>query len=457
MRKLQTVLLILTTIILAAVIFASSGGPVMVLTKVQAPDLTRPTLEPTSVSLAALPFKATVITEPKLRATEQIVSAPTSAVQTNSTAKTDPCLANAKSIYSRLLKPVWQLVQERRREWQKDPRYLARVNVKLNLCRLNILLFGFGETHEPGLLDWGIIGSHTLVSLNLETRKVDLVSLTHDIWSPEVRAIKRPKVTGFNPVIEERISEAYFLGGFPLMKEVLENATGLSVDLELAFKDQVIVDLVKEVFDDRLPVYLPVGFKTYPYWMDKVLYPADRTQVISYVPGIRVFNGREVAGLIKAVPVPDSRGQYPNSVEHNRRKEWVLEAFKANVILKAKDPSFWSKSFSFLLFKWGESRAFWLDRETKSLDFDFDPELLTPQMLASLALGYSQNEELGFPEFGKKIYIVDGAHGDGGVRWTANFMEIPIGEINADGNLVLEYWPSVRKKVEELLTRDFKK
>lgn len=368
------------------------------------------------------------------------------------------CLDGQTTVFRRLIEPVWVMVEENRREWQKDPRYLERVEWRLNDCRINFLLFGFGETHEPGMLDWGLIGSQTFVSLNLRTGKIDLISLTHDIWAPELRRKLRPLVSGMDMEIEERISQAYFVGGFPLMKEVLEDATGLSVDLEASFKDSIIRDLVKDLFDNRLPVYIPEDFETYPYWMDKVLYPTGQaTDVIKYSRGIVVLDGNQTAGFIKAVPIPRNlKGEYPPSIEHNRRKEMVFEAIKANASIKAESQKlvFLKNVSYFLLTKWWESKSFWLLPKERTLDFDFAPEALVLKMLAGAADGYQRSEGLGFPDFGKKIYLVDGAHGDGGVRWAKEYlwyMEIPIGILNPNGDLVKEYWPSVRAKVKELL------
>ena len=76
--------------------------------------------------------------------------------------------------------------ERRRAELAKtDPDHSRRIDKALNDGRVNFLLFGYGETHEPPATEKAIIGSQTIISYDTHTRKADIISLTHDIRAPE--------------------------------------------------------------------------------------------------------------------------------------------------------------------------------------------------------------------------------------------------------------------------------
>src|SRR5262249_37976896 len=93
--------------------------------------------------------------------------------------------ASDETEFERVLHPF--LVDAKRRRQAnatEDPSYWTRLDPKLNSTRLNFLLYGYGETHEPPLTERAFIGSLTIFSYDYATRKIDLVSLTHDIRAP---------------------------------------------------------------------------------------------------------------------------------------------------------------------------------------------------------------------------------------------------------------------------------
>jgi anionic cell wall polymer biosynthesis LytR-Cps2A-Psr (LCP) family protein len=127
-----------------------------------------------------------------------------------------------------------------------DSDYGRRVDGALNGGRINVLLYGYGESHEPPSTEHVVIGSITIVSIGAQDPTVDLVSLTHDIRAPEIE--RYLLATGIYDGKAVRIDQAYPVGGFALTRETLEDATGLAIDYQLAFDDSFIVDFIDQLF-----------------------------------------------------------------------------------------------------------------------------------------------------------------------------------------------------------------
>lgn len=353
-----------------------------------------------------------------------------------------------KVLGQKLFQPLIDLAQRRRLEWQKNSSYQHRINPSLNnKDRVNFLLVGFGETHEPPVTNWAIISSPTIVSCNFVNNSCDLISFTHDIWSPEIRKILRPAEKGLAPKISERISEAYQIGGLPLLKEIMENASGLSIDFVVTFKDKTMRDFVYDVLGNQLEVEVPLTFQAYPFWMEKVMFPTNGS-LITFSQGKQKFDANWTIGFIKTVPVPDQKGHYPKSIEHNRRKELVMKAILGKIGENQTSLVFWKNLSGFALGKWAISKIPTTQRTDKDLDFDFDPEILAAQMLVNLGNSIqSDHGDLALPKISKQIYVADPLVGDGGVHWINGDMEIPyFGD--PDKDWVDSYWKSVRDLIE---------
>ena len=66
------------------------------------------------------------------------------------------------SLFDTLLTPFVNEAKKRRADLVKsDPDYLKRVDPVLNEGRVNFLLFGYGESHEPPVTEKAIIGDRT--------------------------------------------------------------------------------------------------------------------------------------------------------------------------------------------------------------------------------------------------------------------------------------------------------
>lgn len=361
------------------------------------------------------------------------------------------------SLFDMLLKPFVNEAQRRRGERvKKDPEYARRVDKELNEGRVNFLLFGYGETHEPPATEIAIIGSDTIVSYDTRTRQVDLISLTHDIRAPEIEQELRLRASRV-PV--QKIDQAYHVGGFKLMRKVLENATGLSMDFQVTFKDTVIQDMVDQVFEG-VEVDVPAEFKVHPFYLNGKKYSQG------YFPkGKQKLNGTQVIQFIKTVPIAE--GYYGRSLEHNARKHLVFQALREALNKHSTDRGFWLRSSAFVT---GEL-------VTGAIVYDFDPLSLMVNNIGSIGpdLGKyvvgRKGGGIGLPKIDKTKYIVDLAHGDGGVQWVNPdtqdpFMkrdiqngvyavfhdtEVPFNGDPYATDLATHYWGSVRSLVKRSL------
>jgi hypothetical protein len=366
------------------------------------------------------------------------------------------------SLFDLLIKPLEQEALRRRSERaSKDPEWGKRVDLKLNKGRVNVLLFGYGypENYSPNTSAFTPEGSPTILSLDLQGRRVDVVSLTHDIRAPEIeRASAQPP----QEVRAIKIDQAYAIGKFELMRRTVEDATGLSVDFQVAFDETVIRDLVDQVFGG-VEVEVPRGFEGIPVYIDGIGYPAR------FAKGQQWLTGTQVLVFIKAVPVVPAGKYYGKDLEHNVRKGIVFEALLQTLKERSADPGFWGRLVWFIT---AEEARFW-DRR---MDYDFDPIALAVDNIRHLLphLGeITEAREIGFPEIRKRIYVQDPANGDGGVGWVSwqarRYPQVkkdvelgvypprgegfaaPVGGNPYGENLVTDYWPSVRILVKQAL------
>jgi len=360
-----------------------------------------------------------------------------------------------KSIVGEAINTLASEAASRREERdQNDPQHARRIDAALNEGRVNILLYGYGETHEPPLTERAFIGSLTIASLDIRDQTVSLISMTHDIRAPEIERFQADQGRYNGHAI--KIHRAYPLGGFGLMRETVEDATGLSMDFQLAFSDVVIADLVNEVFAG-VTVDVPADFEVTPFYLDGVKYDGRR-----FTQGQEVMDGKTAIQFIKTVPLAVGGTRYYGSdLEHNARKHLVFKGMLRWMEENGRGPGFYVSLLRFLAER----------RESGALALDFEPEAILLHNLGNVAgiaksLVTSTEEQL--PEITDTLYIVDSAHGDGGVQWVNasqapaikremasgrypdRALEVPL-NANPDGDLVTEYWPSVRALVRNRL------
>ncbi len=364
--------------------------------------------------------------------------------------------SNNESLFDSLMRPFMYEAQIRREDRaRKEPDYAKRIDKDLNEGRINFVLFGYGETHEPPATERAFIGSNTIISYDMRTHTADIISFTHDLRAPE---IERELKTRGQKVPAVKIDQAYNVGGFRLMRNVLENATGLSIDFQISFKDIAIKKFVDEVYSG-IEVDVAEEFKVHPFYLDGKKYPEAIFQ-----KGKQMLNGTQVIQFIKTVPM--TQGYYGKSLEHNTRKHLVFQALLAGLSQRTGDKTFWLKSAAFVT----------TERINGEIVYDFDPVPLAVNNIGATVVElrkYMDNKPSGglqMPQIRKTSYVCDPTCGDGGIRWvdgdTGNpntlrdlqkgvyppgaGMEVPF-EANADGDLVTEYWPSVRAVVKNIL------
>jgi len=353
--------------------------------------------------------------------------------------------------FERVLHPLLlEAIRHRQASAAADPTYWKRIDPHLNSTRLNFLLFGYGETHEPPLTERAFIGSLTVFSYDYATREIDLVSLTHDIRAPEIErylhSLGQPQV---GPI---KIDQAYATGGFNLMRRTLEDATGLAIDFQLAFKESAIAGATDSVFGG-LDVDVPMAFKVNAYYLDGQKYPAGEFQ-----KGRQRLTGTQVIQFIKTVPVEE---HYDLALEHNARKHLVFRSLMEAMKEHSGDVAFLGRAALFFSSQTAQD----------SIAYDFDLRTLTVDslrsLIADLARPGSGPRDDSVPSVARTLYVVDPASGDGGVQWVqANAhtngvtqrdiaqhrygelaMEVPYhGDPYAD-DLAGQYWPDVRNLI----------
>jgi hypothetical protein len=326
----------------------------------------------------------------------------------------------------------------------------------LNSNRVNFLLFGYGETHEPPRTEREFIGSYTIVSYAFSADEIHLVSLTHDIRAPELE--RHYRAQGEQNPGPIKVDRAFNIGGFDMMRETIENASGLAVDFQVAFEEAALAAVTDQVFQG-ITVDVPTDFTVNPFYLDGRKYPEG-----SFTRGVQTLDGTRVLQFIKTVPVEQV---YDKSLEHNARKHLVVKSMMHTLAEKSDDVLFWWRALHFLNHETGNG----------SVAYDFDVKSLLVNNINDIfgslrmALETEESPASAMPEIEKTIYIVDPASGDGGVQWVrANAhtnpitrqdmesgkygdlaMEVPYNGDPYAEDLVTHYWADVRAIVAERL------
>jgi hypothetical protein len=378
-----------------------------------------------------------------------VAMAPAQAAQAASATR----VMSSDTQFERVLRPLLLEAKRHRKAYAAgDSAYWSRLDPRLNATRLNFLLFGYGETHEPPLTERAFIGSLTIFSYDYATRQIDLVSLTHDIRAPEIERYLYEKT--HEPIGPIKIDRAYATGGFDLMRRTIEDATGLAIDYQLAFKESAIAGATDNVFGG-LDIDVPLGFKVNGFYLDGEKYPGGE-----FKQGRQRLNGVQVIQFIKTVPV---EAHYDAQLEHNARKHLVFRSLMDAMSEHSSDVAFLGRA---ALFFSGQ-----VARDSIAYDFDLRG-LLTDNLrtlMADFARPEASNKEV--PGVFRTLYVVDPASGDGGVQWVqANARDNPItkqdiafhryGELAMEvpyhgdpyaTNLATAYWTDVRSLIAKRL------
>jgi hypothetical protein len=348
-----------------------------------------------------------------------------------------------------LLQPfIDETRQKRQSRERSEPDYQKKIDKALNEGRINWLMFCYGETHEPPQTEKAIIGSHTIVSLDYLGKKIQLLSITHDTRAPEIERVLHPSKKG--PAM--RMDRAFFVGGFELNRQVVENATGLVIDYQFVCRDSAIKRLVDEVLAG-IEVEVKTGFAVQPFYLDGEKFPAG-----TFPTGWQRLNGTQVVQFIKTVPATVE--YYGKDLEHNARKAVIFQGIMSETKKRVDSKEFWGK-MSWFLAKEAVSGA---------ITYENPLSLFGNGLEAGKKMVESGKKINEIPGIDKSLYVVDPSCGDGGVRWAnddpnpitqqditqgvyldrGKSTEVPV-DANPYGDLPTEYWSSVRKLVREFL------
>ena len=360
------------------------------------------------------------------------------------------------NVSKQLLKPFIEEAAKRRDENVfSEPEYAGSIDWELNKWRVNFVFYGWGETHEPPFTERAFIGSISIASIDTRSGQIDWVSFTHDIRAPEVERYKASldKHDG-NPI---KIYRAYHDGGLPLLRQVVQNVSGLSADFMLVFDDDTLKDAVDVL--GGIAVDVPEQFDVAGFYFKGKKYGDGR-----FDKGAQKMDGLRVLQFIKTVPKAPKGTSYPKSLEHNARKHLVLKAMMNNSQENITNP----------LFLWRIADFLKTQAKNNDLESDFDIQKIFTNNLLSLAVGLgrylttSGENQLG--DTRTTTYIVDSAHGDGGVQWVNSSQnpvivrelrerrysdlsfEVPLNGDPYALDLVKNYWSSVGDLIKRILS-----
>jgi len=347
-------------------------------------------------------------------------------------------------LFDEAIAPFITIAARARAERERvDPSYAGRIDAELNEHRINFLLFGYGETNEPPL-PRDIIGSITIMSLDYRRRSISQISLTHDARAPEIERFNRERRLPSHP---SKIDTTYRHGGFELMRLAVENATGLSIDFQLAAEDLLVKQLVDDVFSG-IEIENPVEMTTNPIFVAGRLYPCQ-----SFPKGRQTLDGVRALCYLKGLALPP----YDPAKENNLRKHVVFQALKNGLESNLKNPIFPIKMIALLQ----------KQLELKAIVYDFDAKSLVIDAVKQLA-GGAAFRGVSMPTIDQNLYLVDDQIGDGGFTWVMGTqnpiirdelkrgiykdtaMVVTDGDPNAK-DLAHGYWNSVRTIVKSKL------
>lgn len=322
-------------------------------------------------------------------------------------------VADEKYLYEAVMKPFIEEAERRRATSYQE----LQADMEPALAhRVNLVLYGYGVTHEPfNGIEQADIGSIAVFSYDRNRRVLDIVSINHDILAPDIFNYLKKRDSLKEDPWPIKIYRAYHDSGLSLLRAVTTRATGLSIDYCVAGRDEALATLINQSLGS-IKVNVPKDFRTFPYYFAGKKYEGEDDT--TYTQGVVEMDGRRAIGFIKAVPYDNidpetGRPRYDKSLEHHPRARIVFQGMWERVREKMFDPSFW----------WSVPGYFQGEQERGNFELDFDPKALLFNNFLSLiggsakALIDSRSRAFDLPEVGKAVYFVDAASGDGGVQW----------------------------------------
>ncbi|TSC87444.1 MAG: hypothetical protein G01um10147_621 [Microgenomates group bacterium Gr01-1014_7] len=314
-------------------------------------------------------------------------------------------LRELPTIFNEFIKPLIEEAARRRKQRaESDPNYYHRVDRQLNEGRINILLYGSGIMLRPGL-DPGRFTANQILSIALKKRTVDLISITSETRAPNVERYYK-QITGENPYILS-INNSFEIGGFDLMRETFEQATGLSMDFQMVFSDATIKNFVDEVLGGKLDMDIPYDHYAHKIFIDGVEYPAQQ-----FKTGRRSLNSVSVVQYMKGETAGWEKGRLPHHRKHHILDSLINNA-KGNLVNPVLAPAFLINFRDFLNRQTGKEKdGLVLDFDLNTA-FDFDIFNGRKDRLVGRGLGFNELR------VDKKIAMMNADMGGVGIRYVS--------------------------------------
>jgi LCP family protein required for cell wall assembly len=319
-----------------------------------------------------------------------------------------------RTYFEKYVYPALNEVALKRREEraEKDSYFWHRVDKDLNENRINFVLLGIGS--EKILTD-----SNQILSLDLKTGEIRIVSLYRSLKAPEVSRFKGNDKRYY-------VNQAFAVGGIPLIETVVENATGLSADYTIALHMEVLARGVEKIFDDHLNVCIP-----WEIWdMNMGHFP----------PGMQELSGDRVLSA--------SRARYYNTdFARQEIQQYVLKA----MFTRTKEELAGGPINAAKLIAKGIK---FLNDETKSeqIRTNFDNAVfidIAREIAKQIASnGLDKMDAVGMPYMGARRALATELMGN---PWDPELRR-PIGGNPDAEDLVTRYWQASRRETKEFMT-----
>src|SRR3981081_2674558 len=122
------------------------------------------------------------------------------------------------------------------------------------------------------------------------------------------------------------------------MRRTIEDATGLAIDYQLAFKESAIAGATDNVFGG-LEIDVPLAFKVNGFYLAREKDPGGQ-----FPQGRQKLTGVQVIQCIKTVPVEE---HYDPALEHNARKHLVFRSIMESLKEHAGEVAFLGRAAIF--------------------------------------------------------------------------------------------------------------
>ncbi|QQG43282.1 MAG: LCP family protein [Candidatus Daviesbacteria bacterium] len=349
------------------------------------------------------------------------------------------------------LRPFIVEANKKRLERAKfDSGFFHRVDPELNRNRLNIALHHRGQDFNPGMIKPQDFDTITILSYNSQSNAFDIISFA-DLRAPELEQKQDPK----QGIKAKSISRAYREGGFDLMRQTLEDATGLVIDDQVSMSDEFLADLFNSL--GGIPIEIPWNLRT------TGTYIGGNPQLpFQYEKGIFTLGGKRVINFMKARQANANDDWKMPEKRRERRQVMILEAFLGKLGKISPD-------------EWKQKIAWFLETNIlkDKLDTDFNHQALIINNLNRVAEAQAENPPPPSPKVRQTTLVADRNIGDGGVQGSFKIttnqevlfkdkeggvfdddqMNVPFGNVNPYAkDLVHEYWEYVRKFIKDRFT-----